>query len=128
MRISDCGFDERRNDFPSLLGSRRMKDEGRAALNPQSEIRIPQSSERLYDAAEEQDEYERADGEAVGDEDGCGVRAQVSQEEPDRGVADDAGDDGRDEELRAAALRELVQGLLQFQQAARADRRDGEQE
>src|SRR5437763_10258503 len=105
-----------------------VRPSSRLLFIPQSEIRIPQSSQRLYDAAEEEDEYERADGEAVGNEDGCGVRSQVSKEEPDGGVADEAGDDGCDEELCAVAVREFVQRLLQFEQAARADRGDGEQE
>src|SRR5437588_11698664 len=93
-----------------------------------SAIRIPQSSQRLDDTSEEEDEYERADGEAVGDEDGCGVCSKVSKEEPDGGVADEAGDDGRDEELWAVAVREFVQRFFEFEQAARADRGDGEQE
>src|SRR5437763_11630689 len=43
MRISDCGFDGRRVVFRRRSDSRRLKDERRAAPNPQSEIRIPQS-------------------------------------------------------------------------------------
>src|SRR5437763_14229712 len=84
-----------------------VRPSSRLLFIPQSEIRIPQSSQRLYDAAEEEDEYERADGEAVWDEDGCGGRAQVSEEEPVGGLADEAGGYGRGEDLRAVDVRGL---------------------
>ena len=47
LRISDCGFDESRAVFRLRPGSRGLKDESRATLNPQSEIRIPQSPQPL---------------------------------------------------------------------------------
>src|SRR5215207_5865420 len=72
-------------------------------------------------AGEEQQQDERADEQAVADEDAGRVLAQVAQEVPDGGVADQTRDNRRDGEWDGAARGQAVDGLLQLKQAAGRD-------
>ena len=79
------------------------------------------------DARGGQHEHERAEHDAVGDEDRRGVVREPAQQERDRRVADDEREQRRDDR-RADARALLAADVAELEQAGEHDRRDRQQE